>query len=205
MSALDIQLALDSADVEVRRDAVLAAGAARDAALAGLLMRALGDADWRVREEAIRVVCELAIEFELLKPLIEGLCQGTNVGLRNAARDVLRRLGGLAARSLVAALTEVEPNDRKFIVEALACGGTDEAIDTLIESVHGNDAVIAVAAMDALAQLGGARVEAALREKLRAGDTFERAAALDALEHLSAAVRYDELAPLLNDRLLRRV
>jgi HEAT repeat protein len=205
MSALEIQLALDSADVEVRRDAVLAAGAAHDAALSGLLLRSLGDADWRVREEAIRVVCEIAIEFDLLKPLIEGLCQGTNVGLRNAARDVLRRLGGSAARSLVAALTEVEHNDRKFIVEALACGGTDEAIDTLIESVHGKDPVIAVAAMDGLAQLGGPRVEAALREKLRAGDTFERAAALDALEHLSAAVQYDELAPLLADRVLRRV
>jgi HEAT repeat protein len=205
MSVSEIQMALDSADVEVRRDAVLAAGAAHDAALSGLLLRALGDADWRVREEAIRVVGEIAVEFELLKPLIEGLCQGTNVGLRNAARDVLRRLGGLAARSLVAALTEVEPNDRKFIVEALACGGTDEAIDTLIESVHGPDPVIAVAAMDGLAQLGGPRVEAALREKLGRGDTFERAAALDALEHLSAAVKYDELAPLLADRLLRRV
>ena len=50
MSVSEIQLALDSADVEVRRDAVLAAGAAHDAALSGLLLRALGDADWRVRE-----------------------------------------------------------------------------------------------------------------------------------------------------------
>ena len=205
MSVANIQEALGSADVEVRRDAVLAAGAMRDAALAPALLQALGDVDWRVREEAIRVVCDMAIEFDLLKRLIEGLCQGANVGLRNAARDVLRRLGGGAARSLVAALTEVEPNERKFIVEALACGGTDEAIDTLIDSVRGSDPVIAVAAMDALAQLGGTRVEAALREKLRSGDTFERAAALDALEHLAATVQYDELSPLLDDRLLRRI
>jgi HEAT repeat protein len=167
MSVADIQVALESVDVEVRRDAVLAAGALRDAGLAGLLLRALGDADWRVREEAIRVVCDIAIEFDLVRSLIEGLCQGNNVGLRNASREVLRRLGGGAARSLVSALTEVEPNDRKFIVEALACGGTDEAIDTLIESAHGDDPVIAVAAMDALAQLGGTRVEAALREMLQ--------------------------------------
>ena len=205
MSAAEIQLALQSQDVEVRRDAVVAAGEVRDPALAQLMLRALGDADWRVREEAIRVVCDIAIEFDLLRPLIDGLCQGANVGLRNAARDVLRRLGGAAARTLVSALTEVEPNDRKFIVEALSCGGTDEAIDTLIESVHGDDPVIAVAAMDALAQLGGEKVEAALRQKLKALDTFERAAALDALEHLSARVDYDELEPLLADRLLRRV
>ncbi|MEY4580179.1 MAG: hypothetical protein RL701_4882, partial [Pseudomonadota bacterium] len=100
---------------------------------------------------------------------------------------------------------EVEPNERKFIVEALSGGGTEEAIDTLIESVRGADAVIAVAAMDALAQLGGLRVEAALREKLKVGDTFEQAAALDALEHLAAAVNYDDLEPLLEERLLRRI
>lgn len=205
MSAAEIQAALNSADVEVRRDAVLAAGAVHDPLVADLLIRALGDSDWRVREEAIRVVCEVAVEFQLMRPLIEALCQGTNVGLRNAARDVLRRLGAAAARSLISALTEIEPNDRKFIVEALSCGGTEEAIDTLIESVGGSDPVIAVAAMDALAQLGGPRVEAALRDKLRVGDTFERAAALDALEHLAAVVSYDELALLLEDRLLRRI
>src|SRR5262245_44666103 len=204
MSAAEIQAALNSADVEVRRDAVLAAGAVHDPLTADLLIRALGDSDWRVREEAIRVVCDIAVEFDLMRPLIEGLCQGVNVGLRNAARDVLRRLGGAAARSLVSALTEVEPNERKFIVEALSCGGTEEAIDTLIESVQGKDAVIAVAAMDALAQLGGPKVEAALREKLSKGDTFERAAALDALEHLAAQVKFDDLEPLLSDRLLRR-
>lgn len=205
MNAADIQAALQSSDVEVRRDAVLAAGAARDPEVAALLMQAMGDGDWRVREEAIRIVCEIALEFELMRPLIEGLCQGTNVGLRNACRDVLRRLAGSASRHLISALTEVEPNDRKFIVEALSGGGTEEAIDTLIESVRGSDPVIAVAAMDALAQLGGARVEVALREKLRVGDTFERAAALDALEHLAATVAYDDLAPLLEDRLLRRI
>ncbi|HTU57556.1 MAG TPA: HEAT repeat domain-containing protein, partial [Polyangiales bacterium] len=109
---------MNSSDVEVRRDAVLAAGALHDRDTSSILMGALGDADWRVREEAIRVVGEVAVEFELIKPLIDGLCQGLNVGLRNAAREVLRRLGAAAARVLVQSLSEVEPNDRKFIVEA---------------------------------------------------------------------------------------
>lgn len=205
MNVAAIRAAMNSSDVEERRDAVLAAGALHDRETASILLSALGDADWRVREEAIRVVGEVAVEFELVKPLIDGLCQGANVGLRNAAREVLRRLGAAAARALVTSLSEVEPNDRKFIVEALACGGTDDAIDTLIASVRGSDPVIAVAAMDALAQLGGPRATAALRDKLRTGDTFERAAALDALEHLAATVQYDDLAPILEDRLLRRI
>ncbi|MEY4575530.1 MAG: hypothetical protein RL701_233, partial [Pseudomonadota bacterium] len=145
MIASEIRAAMSNSDVEIRRDAVLAAGALRERDLSGLLLQALGDSDWRVREEAIRLVGDVAVEFELIRPLIEGLCQGQNVGLRNAARDVLRRLGAAASRSLVSSLTEVEPNERKFIVEALSGGGTEEAIDTLIESVRGADAVIAVA------------------------------------------------------------
>jgi len=205
MTLAEIQIAMSNLDVEVRRDAVLAAGARREREMSGLLMQALGDPDWRVREEAIALVGDVAVEFELIGQLIAGLCQGANVGLRNAARDVLRRLGAVASRALVSALTQVEPNDRKFIVEALAAGGTDEAIDTLIESLRASDPVIAVAAMDALAQLGGARVEEALCEKLKYGDTFERAAALDALELLQATVRYEDIEPLLEDRLLRRI
>jgi HEAT repeat protein len=205
MNVAAIRAAMNSSDVEVRRDAVLAAGQLHDRDTSSVLITALGDADWRVREEAIRVVGEVAVEFEMIRPLIEGLCQGLNVGLRNAAREVLRRLGAAAARALVSSLSEVEPNDRKFIVEALACGGTEEATDTLIDSVRGKDPVIAVAAMDALAQLGGPRATAALRDKLRVGDTFERAAALDALEHLAATVQYDDLAPIMEDRLLRRI
>jgi HEAT repeat protein len=205
MNAAEIKTAMNSSDVEVRRDAVLAAGALHERVTSSVLLAALGDSDWRVREEAIRVVGEVAVEFELVRPLIESLCQGLNVGLRNAAREVLRRLGAAAARVLVLSLSEVEPNDRKFIVEALACGGTEEATDTLIESVRGQDTVIAVAAMDALAQLGGPRATAALRDKLRVGDTFERAAALDALEQLAATVQFDDLAPILGDRLLRRI
>lgn len=205
MSIVAIQSALSSPDVEVRRDGVLAAAALRQRELAPLLIGALGDSDWRVREEAIFAVGDIAVEFELVPALIDGLCQGTNVGLRNAARDVLRNLGGSAARALVAALPEVEANSRKFVVEALACGGTDEAVDTLVASVRGDDVTIAVAAMDALAGLGGAKVESVLRERLREGSPFERAAALDALDRLSVVVGFDELEPLLADRLLRRI
>jgi HEAT repeat protein len=205
VSTADIRAALQNSDVEVRRDAVLAAATVRERELSPLLLGALGDSDWRVREEAIFAVTDIAVEFELLPQLIEGLCQGTNVGLRNAAREVLRKLGGAAARALVAALAEVDLNSRKFVVEALACGGTDEAIDTLVASARGPDMTIAVAAMDALAGLGGVKVEAVLRDKLRDGSPFERAAAIDALDRLSVVVGFEDLEPLLDDRLLRRI
>ncbi len=205
MSTLEIEAALVSPDVEVRRDAVLLVGRARDAAFASHLMHALGDADWRVREEAVRVVTDVAVEFRLLSQLIAAISQGGNVGLRNAAREVLQGLGAAAAHALVAALPQVEESARKFLVDALACGGADEAVDTLVTAVRGDDPMLAVSAMDALTHIGGPKVEAVLREKLVSGDAFERAGALDAVEQLAIGVPFEELAPLLCDRVLRRV
>ncbi|HEX2677140.1 MAG TPA: HEAT repeat domain-containing protein, partial [Polyangiales bacterium] len=205
MRAEQLEAALSSADIETRREAVVEAGQSRNRALAKPLLSALGDSDWRVREEAVRAVRDVAVEYDLLHGLIAGVAQGHNVGLRNAAREVLRALGSAAAHALVAALSEVEPTARKFLVEALACGGAEEAIDALVRAVRGDDALIAVSAMDALAQLGGERAVAALREKLRAPEPFERAAALDALLRLDVVLSWSELEPFLEDRVLRRV
>ena len=59
----------------------------------------------------------------LIEPLVQALCQGDNVGLRNAALDVLEELGEEAAPALIAALPRSPENARKFVVEALGEAG----------------------------------------------------------------------------------
>jgi HEAT repeat protein len=201
----ELRVALADADVEVRRNAVLAAGAHADPAHAGPLLDALGDTDWRVRQEAVRIVRQLAMEFDLLPGLIDAVCQGSNVGLRTAAREVLQSLGAAGARAVINALPQVEPNARKFLIDTLVCDGVDEVLSTLVEALRGDDPMNAVSAMDALASLGGPRAEAALRQRLATGETFLRAAALDALQKLEVRVPWSELSPLLSDRVLGRI
>ncbi len=205
MSARQLAAALDDPDVEVRRRAVLSASELRDRLDAPLLLRALGDADWRVREEAVRVVGQIAVELGLLDGLIEAICQGANVGLRTAAREVLQGLGAAASHAVIAALPTVPPNARKFLLDTLVCDGVDEVLSILVAEVRGDDPMNAVSAMDALASLGGERAEHALRERLATGDTFLRAGALDALEKLGVPLPWHELEPLLADRLLARL
>ena len=78
--------ALLDPDAEVRRRAVVRAASDQGGpALAVLLMRALGDEDWRVRKEAAHAAVRRAEELAMMEPLVHAICQGENVGLRNAA------------------------------------------------------------------------------------------------------------------------
>ncbi|MGD8861413.1 MAG: HEAT repeat domain-containing protein [Myxococcales bacterium] len=200
--------ALSSEQVDTRRTAVMELGERGDAQAAEsaeLLLRALGDGDWRVREEAIAVGREVALRWEMLPGLVDALCQGDNVGLRNAALELLGGLGGPAVRALLDALGTAEPTARKFIVEALALSGSRDVVPALARILRGDDENDAASVIEALAVIGGDDAERALREQLTARDPFLRMAAMDALNRLGARVPWEELWPLLADRLTSRV
>lgn len=203
MSARPSEL-LESEDPELRRRAV-AALASDDAADRGeRLVRALGDSDWRVRKEAARIASEVAPSWGLVPALVDGLCQGENVGLRNAALEVLERLGPSASSALLDALPRAPETARKFIVAALGFAG-GAGVDELAALSNDRDANTAQAALEALARVGGPRAEEALRGHLASPDPVQRLAALEGLERLEARVDLSELEPLLADRLVRRV
>ena len=95
--------ASQSDDVERRRAVVEALRAhwtsANDQARA-LLVTALGDGEWRVRRDAL----QLAVEWTtgpggrpLEQLLVDAVAQGENVGLRNAALEVLATRGAAKA------------------------------------------------------------------------------------------------------------
>lgn len=206
MSTDVLELSLDDADPETRRRAVLAAashGSTRE--LGALLLRALGDSDWRVRKEAVQLAIVRAEELALISPLVSAICQGENVGLRNAALDVLEALGDVAAPALIAALPGVPEHARKFVVEALGESGGEEVVEELGKAALSDDVNVAGEAIEALAHIGGAAAERVIRGRLQAKEPFLRLAALDALNRRDAVIEWEQLAPLLEERLLRRV
>ncbi len=206
MSAELLEHGLNDGDSESRRRAVLAlASEAPSSELGELLLRALGDSDWRVRKEAVQVAIARTAELSLIDPLVEAICQGENVGLRNAALDVLETLGTVAAPALLAALPSVPEHARKFVVEALGESGGDEVVAELSKAAESDDVNVAGEAIEALAHIGGPAAERVLRGRLSARDAFLRLAALDALNRRDAFVEWEQLEALLQDRLLRRV
>jgi HEAT repeat protein len=190
--------------VQLKQIAVPQAEEARDK-LASLFVRALGDADWRVRKEAVEAAHQRALDVGLVRPLIIALSQGENIGLRNAALDVLAQLGAAVVSELVSALPEVPEHARKFVVEALGDSNSALAIPELVRAARGSDVNVASEAIEALSQIDGAEAEAAIREQLRSPSGLLRVAALEALNRREAVLPWEELAPLLGDNLLRRV
>jgi HEAT repeat protein len=200
-----LKSAFRDADAEVRRRAVMGAAHEASSEVGPLLLASLGDDDWRVRKEAANVLTRRAVELDLVEPLVSAICQGDNVGLRNAALDVLESLGDRASSALIAALPNVPEHARKFVVEALGESGGQLVVTELAKAAASDDPNVAGEAIEALARIGGPEAERIIRSRLSASDPFLRMAALDALNRREALIPWEELAPLLEDRLLRRV
>ncbi len=183
--------ALADADPEVRRRAIMHAAQETSPSAGPLLLSALGDEDWRVRKEAVQVVHLRAVEFGLIEELVQGICQGENVGLRNAALDVLEALGPSAAPALIAALPGVPEHARKFVVEALGESGGAHVVQELAKAAASEDPNEAGEAIEALARIGGPEAERVMRSRLTASDPFLRMAALDALNRVHAIERIE--------------
>ncbi len=197
--------AIRSEDPEVRRQAVIAIGVLpAEPALGACLLQALGDEQWRVRKEAVRVARLRAVELAIVPALVAAITQGENVGLRNAALDALQELGAPAAEALLEAFPGAPEDARRFMVEALVCSCDDRVVSTLEKAADDRDSIVAAAAMQALASIGGERAERALELQLGSEDSFRRMAALDGLARLDAVVRWERIEPLLDDRLARR-
>jgi HEAT repeat protein len=205
MTIEELREGLLDRDAEVRRRAVLALEHEAGPELPELLLSALGDEDWRVRKEAVQVGIRRASELGLIDALVAAICQGENVGLRNSSLDVLQGIGDEAARALVGALPQVPEHARKFVVEALGESGGPVVVAELSRAALSNDTNVASEAIEALARIGGPEAERVMRARLTAHDPFLRMAALDALNRCEAQVSWEDLAPLLDDRLLRRV
>lgn len=204
MNHQELARILVEGDVDERRVALEHFPGIPASARAALLIRALGDADWRVRKEAVRVATSLA-DDALIEELITAIVDPDSVGLRNAALEVLGMLGARSSLALRVAYDRVEVGARKFVVLALGETRDTGIIDLLLRAVSHEDANLVASAIDALARLGGTESEQALVGLLVSDDPFQRMAALDGLDRLRARVSFDALKDVLDDPLVRRV
>jgi len=204
MGAADLAAALGDPDVEVRLSAVKQLSNEPAATVVESLIRGLGDTDWRVREEAVRAGGRMAEGSDVLAALVKAVSQGENVGLRNAALELLRSFGQRAVPALVEALPGADSSARRFLVEALASGGDAGAQVELIAALASPDPNLVVAAMDALAGVGGDAARAPLLAVLLRGDSYLSHCALQAFERMQVEVPFEALAGLLSDKVVRR-
>lgn len=196
--------ALGSADPEKRRRGVAEILHSDEGDQPALLVRALGDSDWRVRKEAVGVARTLASR-EVLDALVRVLGPGDNVGLRNAAVEALAGFGARAVEAVARAATELDADGRKLVAEVLAASGDAGALTVLEPMLDDSDPNVRAAAIEAIAGVGALDVDraSALLERCLVGrDNLAVLGALEGLNRLGVAVGWPMLRPHLGNPLL---
>lgn len=202
----EIVEALSSEDPELRRRGVQLVPEAPESEHARLLLRGLGDDDWRVRKEAIAIALELGPSSEMVAMLVDAFRPGDNVGLRNAAVETLAAFGGKAISAIAEALPHLDPDGRKLAAEALGRAHHASALPVLEELVSDVDPNVRVAAVDHVAEAGGLARERAisvLSLALIDSDLHVRLAALSGLQRLRATIPWEKLESLSQHPILR--
>ncbi|BDG05889.1 HEAT repeat domain-containing protein [Anaeromyxobacter oryzae] len=192
-----------AADEEARYRAAAELDAA-DAEDRHVLLALLGDASWRVRLAATERLAAAADVAPLLSPLVGLLTAGETIGARDAAANALARLGPRALDPLISTLHAADPDHRLAAAGVLGDIGDRRAVAALADALADADANVRSTAAEALGRIGAPAAMPALVAALEAEDATLRLAALGALAALRACPPVDGLAPLLEDRALRR-
>ncbi|MGB5813543.1 MAG: HEAT repeat domain-containing protein [Polyangiales bacterium] len=205
MKADDLQRALNSADPDVRRQAVHTMSLRPVGTPLVQILDALSDSDWRVRREAISLAAASGQKAQLIDALLARVVDTDNIGLRNAAIEVLGLIGQGAITRFNAACASTSHGARKFLIEAMGKTRDPQMVDSLGEMLAGDDTNTAAAAVEALVNIGGSRSEALLQQRMATGDLFLRIAIVEGLTRLGTKVPWERLGPAVEDALVRRI
>lgn len=206
MTKNDVSGGLRSNDPEERRRAVAEIPSSLDSDWPELIVTALGDADWRVRKEAVTVARALTASREVLDAITQVLGPGDNVGLRNAAVEALGGFGSLAVDAMRSAVPSLDADGRKLAAEALARSGDAAALGVLEVLLEDSDPNVRAAAIESITGVGAADLDRAaslLERCLVSDDSFTALGALEGLNRLGVAVSWPMLRPHINNPVLR--
>jgi HEAT repeat protein len=168
------------------------------------LLSALGDESWRLRKEATEIFLSLPNASCLVGEVVELLHSEDNAGLRNAAVEILVRLGSPALPCLIEELSCNDHDVRKFALDILGAIGDPFCIAAMQKSLHDSDANVRAAAAENLGRLRAAEAIPALLGAMGQPDLMLRFAILDALARIGAPIPLAPLLPFYEDKLLRK-
>ncbi len=193
---------LESSDAEERREAAVDLTRAGTSAVP-LLLRAIGDADWRVRKTAVEGLVQLG-GAEIIDELLQALNAPDNAGVRNSAIEALVQIGAPSVEPLLNLIEADDPDVRKFVVDILGDIKDTRAVPALIARLEDEDENVCVAAAEALGKVRDRRaVDALLACLARADKGWLDYAAAEALGSIGDERALGPLLASVNRRSLR--
>jgi HEAT repeat protein len=195
---------LASADEEDRLEAIRMIDDAVAEEVLDLVFQGFGDASWRVRKEAADLFLRLPVSRELVGEIIELLHAEENAGLRNAAVDILVRMGSDAMPMLLDQANCPDHDVRKFIVDILGEIADQRAIPRLMAALADEDGNVRASAAENLGKLRSSEAVPALLDAMIFPDVLLRFTILDALGKIGVPVPLARLLPFRDEKLLRK-
>lgn len=200
-----IQSALLSTDEEVRLSGLQSLSRYDGEERFDLVCAALGDSSWRIRKEAVNLFLSLPHVQDFAERIVALLYDEENAGLRNAAAEILVKLGSAILPVLTRAAVSPDPDVRKFILDILGDIGDRQATPLLLHLLQ-NDAEtnVRAAAAENLGKIRDARAVPEMVTALSAPDLLVQFSLLDALGRIGCAIPVTGLVGLGQNRLLRK-
>jgi HEAT repeat protein len=195
---------LSSSDEETRRIAVVGLAEYPVGETKECLFQALGDESWRVRKEAVEVLSASFFSSEMMQELIGLLRSQDNAGLRNAAVEILVRLGTKAVPTLHPYVNDPDHDVRKFIVDIMGSIGHPSFVPFLIRALDDPDANVRSAAVENLGKMGDQSAAKPLLKLLNRQDVWLQYTILEALGRIGAPVPISVLELLAGNDLLKK-
>lgn len=191
----DLRARLNDADPGIRREACSEIGAGMAIAFLPDLVRALNDADPSVKEASLDSLASIggSVAAQAVAPLL----RSQDSCLRNAAVEVLERIGPASIDTIAAVLSDDDDDVVKFGVDILANISDERATDLLFRlSDHRNPNVRASVAV-CLGRLQEPSACAYLLKALSDGEQWVRFSAVEGLGYLGSPAALPELLKLI--------
>lgn len=200
-----IQAALQSTDEEVRLNGLQSLYRYDGEERIDLVCAALGDGSWRIRKEAINLFLSLSGAIASAERIVALLYDEENAGLRNAAAEILIKLGSAVLPVLTRAADTPDPDVRKFILDIMGDIGDRQATPLLLHLLQSDvETNVRAAAAENLGKIGDASAVPVMVSALSSPDLLVQFSLLDALGRIGRATPVAGLVGLGENSLLRK-
>lgn len=168
------------------------------------LFKALSDASWRVRKEAVEAFLVRPRSAPIVERVAKQLYSEENAGLRNAAMEILVRLGRQSLEVLHDEIVSDDHDVRKFAVDILGEIRDSESISYLVTALEDSDENVRNAAAENLGKLRAGKAVPALLDAMELQDVWFRFTILEALSKIGGRIDLNRLLTFKDEPLLRK-
>lgn len=199
----ELESLLKDDDVEVRRDTLERLRGKPDEAAIPLLLKAMEDTSWRVRNTATDILLGQYPLESYIEGLIGLLYRDENAGARNSAIEALVRLNKKVTPFLIEAFNTPNRDVRKFIIDILGGFKDTRSLPLMLSALKDDDENVRATAIEHIGKVGESSVIDALIEIIEGDDLWTAYPATDALGRIGDKKAIPVLVKALNKKALR--